>query len=212
MIIISHDRHFLNQVCTHIADLDYQQLKIYPGNYDDFMLASVQARERVEASNAKAKERISDLQEFRASLLGERVESAPGDVPQAPAGEDQDRGSEALLASESVHPLRAGEEAVPLGVHGREPVVPVSRRRGEDPRQCQLQRRGRRATRHHRRERYRQVHPHASAGGRAQTRTRARSSGSRTRSPATCRRTLPPNSARTGGPVHLDVRVDRQGG
>jgi len=64
MIIISHDRHFLNQVCTHIADLDFQQLKIYPGNYDDFMLASVQARQRVEASNAKAKERISDLQEF----------------------------------------------------------------------------------------------------------------------------------------------------
>jgi ATPase subunit of ABC transporter with duplicated ATPase domains len=64
MIIISHDRHFLNQVCTHVADLDYQQLKIYPGNYDDFMLASVQARERVEASNAKAKDRISDLQEF----------------------------------------------------------------------------------------------------------------------------------------------------
>ncbi|MEI8297846.1 MAG: ABC-F family ATPase [Pseudomonadota bacterium] len=64
MIIISHDRHFLNQVCTHIADLDYQQLKIYPGNYDDFMLASVQARARVESSNAKARDRISDLQEF----------------------------------------------------------------------------------------------------------------------------------------------------
>src|SRR4030081_275504 len=64
MIIISHDRHFLNQVCTHIADLDFQQLKIYPGNYDDFMLASIQARARVEAANAKAKDRISDLQEF----------------------------------------------------------------------------------------------------------------------------------------------------
>jgi ATPase subunit of ABC transporter with duplicated ATPase domains len=64
MIIISHDRHFLNQVCTHIADLDYQQLKIYPGNYDDFMLASVQARQRVEAANAKARDKISDLQEF----------------------------------------------------------------------------------------------------------------------------------------------------
>src|ERR1700739_2029312 len=64
MVIISHDRHFLNQVCTHVADLDYQQLKIYPGNYDDFMLASTQARARVEAANAKAKERISDLQEF----------------------------------------------------------------------------------------------------------------------------------------------------
>jgi ATPase subunit of ABC transporter with duplicated ATPase domains len=64
MIIISHDRHFLNSVCTHVADLDYRQLKIYPGNYDEFMLASTQARARVEASNAKAKDRISDLQEF----------------------------------------------------------------------------------------------------------------------------------------------------
>jgi ATPase subunit of ABC transporter with duplicated ATPase domains len=64
MVIISHDRHFLNQVCTHIADLDYQQVKIYPGNYDDFMLASVQARQRVESANAKAKAQISDLQEF----------------------------------------------------------------------------------------------------------------------------------------------------
>jgi ATPase subunit of ABC transporter with duplicated ATPase domains len=64
MIIISHDRHFLNQVCTHIADLDFSQIKIYPGNYDDFMLASTQARATVEAANAKARERISDLQEF----------------------------------------------------------------------------------------------------------------------------------------------------
>jgi ATPase subunit of ABC transporter with duplicated ATPase domains len=54
----------LNQVCTHIADLDYQHLKIYPGTYDDFMLASVQARQRVEAANAKARDKISDLQEF----------------------------------------------------------------------------------------------------------------------------------------------------
>ena len=64
MIIISHDRHFLNQVCTHMADLDFGQIKIWPGNYDDFMLASVQARARVEAANAKAKDRISELQEF----------------------------------------------------------------------------------------------------------------------------------------------------
>ncbi|MFL6547781.1 MAG: ATP-binding cassette domain-containing protein, partial [Povalibacter sp.] len=64
MIIISHDRHFLNQVCTHMADLDFGQIKIWPGNYDDFMLASTQARARIESSNAKAKDRISDLQEF----------------------------------------------------------------------------------------------------------------------------------------------------
>src|ERR1700689_4162539 len=64
MVIVSHDRHFLNKGFTHTPDLDYQQLKIYPGNYDDFMLASVQARARVEASNTKAREKISDLEEF----------------------------------------------------------------------------------------------------------------------------------------------------
>ena len=42
MIIISHDRHFLNEVCTHMADLDYNTITIYPGNYDDYMLASAQ--------------------------------------------------------------------------------------------------------------------------------------------------------------------------
>ena len=64
MIIISHDRHFLNQVCTHMADMDYGTLKIYPGNYDDYMLASAQARAQVMAANAKAKEKIADLQDF----------------------------------------------------------------------------------------------------------------------------------------------------
>ncbi|TCP10973.1 ATPase subunit of ABC transporter with duplicated ATPase domains [Crenobacter luteus] len=66
MIIISHDRHFLNEVCTHMADLDYNTIQIYPGNYDDYMIASMQARERQLASNAKAKERIQELHEFAA--------------------------------------------------------------------------------------------------------------------------------------------------
>jgi ATPase subunit of ABC transporter with duplicated ATPase domains len=64
MVIISHDRHFLNQVCTHMADLDYRKITVYPGNYDDFMEASTQARARQSAANAKAKERVADLQEF----------------------------------------------------------------------------------------------------------------------------------------------------
>jgi ATPase subunit of ABC transporter with duplicated ATPase domains len=64
MVIISHDRHFLNQVCTHMADLDYGQIKVYPGNYDDYMLASTQARTQLVAANAKAKEKIAELQEF----------------------------------------------------------------------------------------------------------------------------------------------------
>ena len=64
MIIISHDRHFLNSVCTHMADLDYGAIQIYPGNYDDFMLASTQARERQYSDNAKKKAQIADLQAF----------------------------------------------------------------------------------------------------------------------------------------------------
>jgi ATPase subunit of ABC transporter with duplicated ATPase domains len=64
MIIISHDRHFLNQVCTHMADLDYGKITVYPGNYDDFMEASTQARATQSAANAKAKERVAELQGF----------------------------------------------------------------------------------------------------------------------------------------------------
>ena len=64
MIIISHDRHFLNQVCTHTADLDFGKIQIYAGNYDDFMEASTQARERQANANAKAKDRILELQDF----------------------------------------------------------------------------------------------------------------------------------------------------
>lgn len=64
MIIISHDRHFLNMVCTHMADLDYGELRIYPGNYDDYMTAATQARERLLADNAKKKAQISELQSF----------------------------------------------------------------------------------------------------------------------------------------------------
>ncbi len=64
MIIISHDRHFLNSVCTHMADLDYGEIRIYPGNYDDYMIASTQARERLVAENAKKKAQIAELQSF----------------------------------------------------------------------------------------------------------------------------------------------------
>jgi ATPase subunit of ABC transporter with duplicated ATPase domains len=64
MIIISHDRHFLNQVCTHMADMDYGTLKVYPGNYDDYMLASSQARAQQLSANAKAKDKVAELQDF----------------------------------------------------------------------------------------------------------------------------------------------------
>ncbi|MEW6445420.1 MAG: ABC-F family ATPase [Pseudomonadota bacterium] len=64
MVIISHDRHFLNSVCTHMADLDYGELRVYPGNYDEYMTAATQARERLLAENAKKKAQIAELQSF----------------------------------------------------------------------------------------------------------------------------------------------------
>jgi len=64
MIIISHDRHFLNSVCTHMADLDYGEIRLYPGSYDEYMIASTQARERLYANNAKKKAQIAELKSF----------------------------------------------------------------------------------------------------------------------------------------------------
>jgi ATPase subunit of ABC transporter with duplicated ATPase domains len=54
----------LNSVCTHMADLDYGELRVYPGNYDDYMIASTRARERQYADNARKKAQIADLQAF----------------------------------------------------------------------------------------------------------------------------------------------------
>jgi len=64
MIIISHDRHFLNSVCTHMADLDYGELRLFPGNYDEYMTAATQAREKLLSENAKKKAQIAELQTF----------------------------------------------------------------------------------------------------------------------------------------------------
>jgi ATPase subunit of ABC transporter with duplicated ATPase domains len=64
MIIISHDRHFLNSVCTHMADLDYRDMKLFPGNYDEYMTAATMVRERMQSENAKKKAQIAELKEF----------------------------------------------------------------------------------------------------------------------------------------------------
>ncbi|GGF54266.1 ABC-F family ATPase [Alteromonas lipolytica] len=64
MIIISHDRHFLNQVCTHMADIDYGELRIYPGNYDAFVEAAALVQEQLHNENAKKSAEIEELQSF----------------------------------------------------------------------------------------------------------------------------------------------------
>ena len=64
MIIISHDRHFLNAVCTHMADIDYGELRIYPGNYEYFLEQSALLREQLLSGNAKKAAEIDELQDF----------------------------------------------------------------------------------------------------------------------------------------------------
>jgi ATPase subunit of ABC transporter with duplicated ATPase domains len=64
VIVISHDRFFLNQVCTHIADLDYHQVRMFTGNYDDFTIASLELRELREKANEKMEKQIHDLKIF----------------------------------------------------------------------------------------------------------------------------------------------------
>lgn len=64
LIIVSHDRHFLNAVCTHMADLDYGAIRLFPGNYDEYMAAAMAARERMVADNARKQAKISELQTF----------------------------------------------------------------------------------------------------------------------------------------------------
>jgi len=64
LIVISHDRHFLNAVCTHIADIDYQTIITYTGGYDDMVVAKTQIRSTIEADNAQREKKIAQLNEF----------------------------------------------------------------------------------------------------------------------------------------------------
>ena len=64
LIVISHDRHFLNSVCTHTADIDYETIIMYTGGYDDMVLAKTQIRSRIEAENAQREKKIAQLNEF----------------------------------------------------------------------------------------------------------------------------------------------------
>jgi ATPase subunit of ABC transporter with duplicated ATPase domains len=64
LITISHDRRFLNRICTHIADIDYEAIIVYTGGYDDMVRAKGQVRARIESENADRSKKISQLQDF----------------------------------------------------------------------------------------------------------------------------------------------------
>lgn len=64
VIVVSHDRYFLNKVCTHIADVDYGKIKVYPGNYDFWYESSQLALKQMKEANKKKEEKIKELQDF----------------------------------------------------------------------------------------------------------------------------------------------------
>jgi ATPase subunit of ABC transporter with duplicated ATPase domains len=64
LIVISHDRHFLNSVCTHTADIDYETVIMYVGGYDDMVVAKTQVRARIESENAQREKKIAQLNDF----------------------------------------------------------------------------------------------------------------------------------------------------
>jgi ATPase subunit of ABC transporter with duplicated ATPase domains len=83
LITISHDRHFLNAICTHIADIDYETIITYPGGYDDMVIQKSQVRSRIESENSEKQKKIAQLQDFiarfhagtRASQVQSRAKS-----------------------------------------------------------------------------------------------------------------------------------------
>ena len=95
VVVISHDRHFLNKVCTHIADIDYEAIIQYSGGYDDMVFQKTQLRGRVEADNAQREKKIAQLNDFiarfaagtRSSQVGSRKKEverlAPTDLAQS---------------------------------------------------------------------------------------------------------------------------------
>ena len=106
LIVISHDRHFLNNVCTHIADIDYETIITYTGGYDDMVLQKTQIRSRLESENAQREKKISQLNEFIARFGRDAIE--PGDVTQERSGTAADERTGALEHSASLYSLRPG--------------------------------------------------------------------------------------------------------
>lgn len=68
LVVVSHDRHFLNAVTTHIADIDYETLIIYPGNYDEMLVAKTAVRQRTELENKTKEKKVEQLKEFVAKF------------------------------------------------------------------------------------------------------------------------------------------------
>jgi len=126
LIVISHDRHFLNSVCTHIADIDYQTIITYTGGYDDMVLAKTQIRSRIESQTAQREKKIAQLNEFiarfSAGTRSSQVTSRKKEVERLQTGE--------LAKSNIARPFIRFDMKRPSGRHPLE-IRGVSKSYGE---------------------------------------------------------------------------------
>src|SRR3954447_560715 len=113
LIVISHDRHFLNNVCTHIADIDYQTIITYTGAYDDMVVAKTQIRSQIESQNAQREKKIAQLTEFiarfSAGTRSSQVQSRRKEVERLQVTE--------LARSNIARPFLKFEQKRPSGKH-----------------------------------------------------------------------------------------------
>ena len=113
LIVISHDRHFLNSVCTHIADIDYETIITYTGTYDEMVLAKTQIRSQIEGQNAQREKKIAQLNEFiarfSAGTRSSQVQSRRKEVERLAVGE--------LARSNIQRPFLKFEQKRPSGKH-----------------------------------------------------------------------------------------------
>lgn len=126
LITISHDRHFLNSICTHIADIDYETIIIYTGGYDDMVMAKTQIRSQIESQNAQREKKIAQLNEFiarfAAGTRSSQVQSRRKEVERLQVTE--------LAKSNIARPFLKFEMKRPSGKHILE-VEGVSKSYGE---------------------------------------------------------------------------------
>jgi ATPase subunit of ABC transporter with duplicated ATPase domains len=113
VIAISHDRHFLNSICTHIADIDYQTIITYTGSYDDMVVAKTQVRSQIESQNAQREKKIAQLNEFiarfAAGTRSSQVQSRRKEVERLQVTE--------LARSNIARPFIKFEQKRPSGKH-----------------------------------------------------------------------------------------------
>src|SRR6202007_2745497 len=113
VIAISHDRHFLNSICTHIADIDYQTIITYTGTYDDMGVAKTQVRSQIESQNSQREKKIAQLNEFiarfAAGTRSSQVQSRRKEVERLQVTE--------LAKSNIARPFIKFEQKRPSGKH-----------------------------------------------------------------------------------------------